>query len=158
MSSSTTKYGMQKAGQTTKVEAAWAHYGALWRLHGLACPLPPSKENCWSVDALLHACPQPWAALGWAVQNSKLRWKYSKWVCPLGASLGLTEFTSAPYRPNTPRHSYHRDLWRRFLSIFLLSNPPRLMQDGPNPEVRDAGSGKMSQPHTFGSTCPLSPL
>lgn len=63
---------MQKAGQTTKVEAAWAHYGALWRLHGLACPLPPSKENYWSVDALLHACPQPWAALGCPEQQTSM--------------------------------------------------------------------------------------
>jgi hypothetical protein len=149
MYSSTTKCGMQKAGQTTKVEAAWAHYGALWRLRGLACPLSPSKENCWSVDALPHACPQPRAALGCPEQQTFDGNVRSGSAQVLGASLGLTEFTSAPYRPNTLRHSHHRDLWWRFLSIFLLSNPPRLtlMQDSPNPEVRDAGSGKMSQPH-----------
>ena len=105
--------GIQKAGQTTKVEAAWAHYGALWRLHGLACPLPPSKENCWSRLPTTMGRP---GLSGTALRtmtnfDGNVR---SGSAQVLGASLGLTEFT---HRPNTPRHPHHRDPCGNFSAL-----------------------------------------
>lgn len=126
--------------------------GALWRALAppRAClPAPPLQRKLLVSRCLASRLPTTMGCPGLSRTANFDGNVRSGSVQALRASLSLTEFTSAPYRPNTLRHSNHRDLWRRFLSIFLPSNPPRLtlMQDSPNPEVRDAGNGKMSQPH-----------
>ena len=130
--------------------------GALWRALAppRAClPAPPLQRKLLVSGCLASRLPiQPWDTLGcpglWTMTHFDGNVPSGS-AQALGAFLGPTEFTSAPYRPNTLRHSHHRDLWWRFLRTFLLSKLSRLtlMQDSPNAEVRDAGGGKMSQPH-----------